>query len=166
MLIYRYLRRHGLSPHQIRIKTSPFGQGSAEQWVRSTYGDEVKAHRIRCAGATAALVVMIDADTDSVQRRLTQLDQALAESEMQPVDNNEQVARLVPKRNVETWILCLNEHEVDETTDYKGKRDDWNLLIPVASEMLVQWTRSNAVLPDRCIDSLRKGVSELNRLRF
>jgi len=166
MLVYRYLRGHGLSPHQIRIKTSPSGQGSAEQWVRSTYSDEVEAHRIRCAGATAALIVMIDADTRTVPGRLAQLSQALAENGIQPIDNNEQVVRLVPKRNVETWILCLNEQAVDEATDYKGTRDDWNELIPRASERLIQWTRSNAVLPGHCIDSLRRGVSELNRLSF
>jgi hypothetical protein len=166
MLVYRCLRRHGLSPRQIRTKTSPSGQGSAEQWVRSTYSDEVKAHRIRCAGATAALIVMIDADTHSVQGRLAQLSQALAESGMQPIDHNEQVARLVPKRNVETWILCLNGQAVNEADDYKGTRDDWNGLIPQASEMLFQWTRPNAILPSHCIDSLRRGVSELNRLTF
>jgi hypothetical protein len=65
MIVYRYLRKNGLFPRQIRTKTSPSGQGSAEQWVRSTYSDEVKAHRIRCARATAALIVVIDADTET-----------------------------------------------------------------------------------------------------
>lgn len=163
MLVYRYLRKHGLSPRQIRPKTSPSGQGSAEQWVRSTYSDEVKAHRIRCAGAAAGLIVMIDADTHSVQERLTQLGQALHENGVHKIRNAEQIAHLIPKRNVETWILGLNGLAVDEATDYKGIRDDWNELIPQASETLLQWTRLNA-LPDHCVDSLRRGVSELNRL--
>ena len=30
---------------------------------------------------------------------------------------HEQIARLVPKRNVETWILCLNGQAADEDTD-------------------------------------------------
>ena len=164
MLVYRYLRKNGLSPRQIRPMTSPSGHGSAEQWVRSTYSDEVKAHRIRCAGATAALIVMIDADAHSVQGRLAHLGQVLAESGIRPIDNNEQVVQLVPKRNVETWILCLNEQAVDEAIDYKGRRDDWNKMIPQASVTLFQWTRPNTVLPNHCIDSLRRGVSELNRL--
>jgi hypothetical protein len=166
MLVYRYLRKNGLSPRQIRPVTSPSGQGSAEQWVRSTYSDEVKAHRIRCAGATAALIVMIDADAHSVQERLTQLDQALQENGVQRIRSAEQIVRLVPKRNVETWILCLTEQTVGEVTDYKGGRDNRNELIPGASETLFQWTRTNAVLPVHCIDSLRRGVSELNRLTF
>jgi hypothetical protein len=166
MLVYRYLRRHGLSPHQIRIKTSPSGQGSAEQWVRSTYSDEVRAHRIRCARATAALIVMIDADAHSVQGRLTQLGQALHDNGAPNIGIAEQIVHLIPKRNVETWILCLNEQVVDEATDYKPKRDDWNELIPLASDTLFQWTRPNAVLPNHCIDSLSRGVSELNRLTF
>jgi hypothetical protein len=166
MLVYRYLRKNGLAPRQIRPMTSPSGQGSAEQWVRTTYSDEVKAHRIRCAGASAALIVMIDADTHTVQGRLARLGQALSESGIQPIGNNEQVVQLVPKRNVETWILCLNQQAVDEATDYKGTRDDWNELIPRASEALFQWTRPSFVLPNHCIDSLRRGVSELNRLTF
>jgi len=166
MLVYRYLRKQGLSPRQIRPKTSPSGQGSAEQWVRSTYSAEVKANRIRCAGGTAALIVMIDSDTHSVQERLAQLGQALHENGVHKIRHAEQIAHLIPKRNVETWILCLNEQAVDEATDYKQQKDNWSELIPRASEALFQWTRSNAILPERCIDSLRRGVSELNRLTF
>jgi hypothetical protein len=77
---------------------------------------------------------------------------------------SERIARLVPKRNIETWILCLNEQEVNEETDYKRTRDDWNELIPQAAETLFQWTRSRAEPPNHCVDSLRSGVSELKRL--
>jgi hypothetical protein len=36
----------------------------------------------------------------------------------QAVDvTREQIARLVPKPNIETWILCLNGQAVDEDTD-------------------------------------------------
>jgi hypothetical protein len=79
---------------------------------------------------------------------------------------HEQIARLVPKRNVEAWILCLNGHVVDEEDDYKRKRDDWNDLIPEAAGTLIEWTRQKAALPNHCIDSLRTGVKELNRLQL
>jgi len=59
----------------------------------------------------------------------------------QAVDvTREQIARLVPKRNIETWILCLNGQAVDEDTDYKRRRDDWTELIPEAAETLSKWT--------------------------
>jgi hypothetical protein len=166
MLVYRYLLERGLSRHQIRIKPSPSGRGSAELWVRAIYAAEVKEYRIRCAKAATALIVIIDADTHSVQGRLAQLSQALQESGAHSIRNDEQIAHLIPKRNVETWIRCLNEHVVDEATDYKEARDDWNELISRASETLFQWTRPNTVLPTYCIDSLRRGVSELNQLKF
>jgi hypothetical protein len=53
----------------------------------------------------------------------------------QAVDvTREQIAQLVPKPNIETWILCLNGQAVDEDTDYKRRRDDWTELIHEAAE--------------------------------
>lgn len=164
MLIYRYLRRRGLSSHEIRTKPSPSGRGSAEQWIREMYAMEVKAYRTRQARAASALIVMIDADTHTVQGRLTQLGQSLKESGLREIRSAEQIARLVPKRNVETWILCLTEHAVDEETDYKRMNHDWHELITHASERLFHLTGANAVLPKNCLNSLRNGVNELNRL--
>jgi hypothetical protein len=166
MLIYRYLRRRGLSPHEIRTKPSPSGEGSAEQWVRTMYAAEVRAYRLRHAKAVTALIVMIDADTHSVQTRLTQLGQALEESGLPRIGNAEKIVRLVPKRNVETWILWLTEDAADEETDYKQTGHDWHELVPHASERLFQLTGANAALPANCIDSLRKGINEVNRLQF
>lgn len=101
------------------------------------------------------------------KHRLSQLAQALQDGGIQAIDRDtEQIARLVPKRNIETWILCLNEEKVSEETDYKGKMRDWSRLIPPAAETLFQWTRSNAEPPNHCIDSLQSGVRELNRLGF
>jgi hypothetical protein len=161
MLIYRYLLKRGMWP--IRIEISPSGRGSAENWVRKTFVKEVSAYRRR--HAQTALLVVIDADTVTVQHRQQQLDQALRDSGKDIVDPaRERIARLVPKRNVETWILCLNGHEVDEERNCKNEHHAWNDLIPVAAETLFQWTRSNAESPDPSIDSLRNGVKELKRL--
>lgn len=164
MLVYRYLKKRGL---RTRIESSPSGKGSAESWVRKSFAKEVGAYRKRQAKAATALIVVIDADTHTVQDRLNQLDQALRDAGKQRIDaGTEQIARLVPKRNIETWILCLTGQEVDEETDYKNAADGWNKLIPQAAEALFQWTRPKADLPNRCIDSLQSGVRELNRLKF
>jgi hypothetical protein len=88
----------------------------------------------------------------------------LSDDGKEVVKDSEQIARLVPKRNIETWILCLNQQPVDEETDYTKTRNDWNELIPPAAKTLVQWTRSQAELPSHCVDSLRSGVRELKRL--
>jgi len=99
----------------MRFVASPAGAGSGEQWVRERFAVEVEAFRGRRAHAGTALIVVIDADAISVQERLAQLDRKLDEAQADRIrPDAEQVARLVPKRNVETWILCLNEIVVDD----------------------------------------------------
>ena len=161
MLVYRYLVHCGLKRHAIRIERSPSGRGSAENWVQKRFVKEVSEYRSR--HAQTALIVVIDADTGSVQDRLTQLDQALTQSGKDTIDpHREQIARLAPKRNIETWILCLNGQTVDEHTDYKN-RTDWRGLITDAANALFQWTQRSQLL-DHCVDSLRSGITELKRL--
>lgn len=140
MLIYRYLIGTGLKAHAVRIELSPSGKGSAENWVRKRFPQEASVYRNR--HAQTALIVAIDADTLTVQARLGQLDQALKDSGMPAVLDGEQIARLVPKRNVETWILCLNRQPVDEVSDYKASKSDWTSLIRSAAETLRQWIHS------------------------
>jgi hypothetical protein len=142
MLIYRYLIHCGLKRYAIRVHRSPSGQGSADSWVRKRFVEETNAYRNRQARALTDLIVVIDADVHTVKERLKQLNQALTDSGNPIVGESERKARLVPKRNVETWILCLNGEAVDEETDYKRTRSGWNELIPTASEALYQWTRS------------------------
>jgi hypothetical protein len=168
MLIYRYLKKRDkkLNADQIRVHVSPSGSGSAENWVQREFVREVGEYRRRqrTRGETA-LIVMIDADTHTVQHRLGQLEQALREGARPPVDTDtERIARLVPRRNIETWILCLSGHEVDEEIDYKREHHDWAELTRSAAETLFQWARSNAQLPNHCIESLRCGITELRRL--
>jgi hypothetical protein len=109
---------------------------------------------------------MIDADDLSVQERLAQLDQSIEEPQAAPIRlDAEQIARLVPKRNVETWILCLNDFAVDEEADYKRSRNDWATLIrPGGVKLFTTGLRPNAQPPASCIPSLRLGVTELKRL--
>jgi hypothetical protein len=164
MLIRRYLINCGLKRHAMRIYRSPSGQGSAESWVLKRFVEETNVYRNRQARALTDLIVMIDADTRTVQDRLTQLDQALRDSGKKTVGKSERIARLVPKRNVETWILFLNEQPVDEKTDYKGTSNNWNELIPHAAKNLCRWTRSKDEPPNHCVGSLRIGVRELKRL--
>jgi hypothetical protein len=125
MLVRRYLKKKGMGEREMRIERSPSGRGSAEGWVRKTFLTEVNEYRRR--QAKTALLVVIDADTRSVQDRWNQLDGALEEAGKQRVNvEHEQIARLVPKRNIETWILCLNGNDVDEEADYKKERNDWS----------------------------------------
>lgn len=167
MLVRRYLKKRGLENHQMTIERSPSGEGSAENWVRETFAKEVIRYRNRSQHAHTALIVVIDADVRAVQDRLRQLDDALRTAGRPPVDTKiEEIARLVPKRNVETWILCLNEQPVNEATDYKRNHNNWSELIPPAAATLAEWTRSKDEPPNHCVDSLRNSINELRRLHF
>lgn len=149
----------------MRFVQSEAGTGSGEQWVRKRFAQEVGAYRRR--HAKTALIVVIDADKLLVQERLAQLDRNLDEAQADHIrPDAERIARLIPRRNIETWILCLNDVQVDEENDYKKTRNDWPTLIRSGADTLYNWTRPNAQLPDSCISSLQLGVAELKRLDF
>lgn len=168
-LMYLFLKSAGVRPRQIRFHLSPSGRGSAEHWVRENFAEQVRVCRTR--HAQTGMFVVLDADTMTVQERLDTLDRALLSVGQNPIDpNQDKIARLIPKRNVETWILFLTlkgeaDPPIDETTDYKRTRtgEEWSALIPAAVETLCAWTRPSAALPTNLIAGLRLSVGEISR---
>jgi hypothetical protein len=159
--IVAYLRKIGFKQHAMRIRKSP--SGSAEQWVRTQFAIEVQACLRR--PAKTMLVVILDADTHTIQHRFRQMDQALQQVDASLINKGaEAVVRLVPKRNIETWILCVNGRAVDQETDYKQDRNDWTGLIKSGITSLYDWTRPNALLPVTCVESLQIGIRGLRKL--
>ena len=144
-LLYRYLDRCGHHARDCRFVRPARGLGgSGEKFVRDNYAQEVKACRSSLGRrASALLVVMIDADTETTERRASQLSAALQTAGMDARGNNEPIVVLIPKRHVETWIRALLGATVDEAQSYenpKPTRDD----IKLAAETLYGWTRPNA----------------------
>jgi len=170
--IYRYLVNAGIGPRQMTIEMSPSGQGSAEHWVRKNFPREARKCRARNARASTVLFVLLDADRRTVRERLDELDRALEAAGQNPIDpDQDPIARLIPKRNIETWILYLSatgsgSPSVNEEQDYKQTKipEEWSALIPAASGTLFGWTRSAALLPGGLIDSLRHGIQEILRV--
>jgi dephospho-CoA kinase len=110
----KYFEARGINRRKITPIICPNGKQSGEQYVREHYAEEVKTFR-RKQRENRALVVVIDADTQSVINRLKQLDQHL-EADNQPQRmNHERIAIFVPKRNIETWIAFAGGEAVDET---------------------------------------------------
>jgi hypothetical protein len=159
--IFRYLSSLDLQRREVRVEKSRSGAGSAEQWVRERFPIEVQAYRAR--HARTKLIVVIDADAHTLNERLRQLDRALKEAGVPPIRDAEEIARLVPKRNIETWILCLNDDAVDEDENYKTTRNDWSELIRSAAVRLYVWSRPNAAVPPLCVASLQFGIQELRK---
>ena len=148
---------------QCASKSRLMAQEVPSSGVRERFAMEVEACRSR--QAQTKLIVMVDADVQTVRHRIQQLDQALQQAAIPLIDHAaDGIARLVPKRNIETWILCLNEELINEETDYKRTRNDWSPLIRPAIDTLFLWTRPNAVFPRSCVESLQIGIRELQNL--
>ena len=129
--------------------------------MRKQYPIEVREYRRR--RAQTRLIVMVDADKHAVTHRLSQLEQALKDEGIPQIKSREKIARLIPRRNVETWILCLNGIPVDEEKDYKNGRD-WNTLIHEAGNVLEENTRNYLQATDSYIPSLQRGIRELRNM--
>jgi hypothetical protein len=162
------LRQFRNPRYDIIVRRAPAGQGSGEQWVREQYANEVKAHR--SASVQTALIAVIDADTRSVAHRTRQFQNALAEAGMSPRTVSERIVHLVPRRNIETWIVCLNGFMADEITDYSQPQNVPEPIKPVAEHIgpaairFFEWTRMNAPVQERCVPSLKSAIPEVRRL--
>lgn len=163
-----YLRKKQPDLPQKVIKDAPMasGAGSGAQWVIDRYVIEIRAHCVR--QARKWLIVVIDADTNTVQDRLNELRRCLENSGDPRLERfraeSEQTARLVPKWSIETWILNLNEKTVDEGVAYKRQHHPWDDLIRPASLALRNLVSTKDDPPAMCCPSLAHGVQELRRL--
>lgn len=153
--MWRYLRKRGFKERQIRlVPPSGASGGAGEQWVRERYEAAVSEYRRR--SAKTALIVVIDADTDEVSRRVRQLSEALGRP---PRRDDEAIVHLIPRRNIETWILHLSGKEVDEEADYH--HEDVDDLIPAAAAKFLEWAAQS---PAHCLPSLLVAIKETKRL--
>ena len=162
-LVRRYLYRLGHSRHDIRVEALPSGRGCGEQWVRERYAGVVKTYRGRSVRAGTSLIAAIDADTGDLDRRLRQFREALDLAGLAARTGGEAIVHLIPKRSVETWVLCLNGRPVDEDTDY-SREGDVDRLIPAAAVTFFEWSRVNATPPAHCLPSLLAAIPEVRRL--
>jgi len=155
--VRRYLYRLGYSGHDLYPDPLPSGRGCGEQWVRERYATAVGTYRARSKHARTALIVAIDADKAGLGQRRRQF------SGLPRRGDDERIVHLIPKRNIETWILCLSGRQVDEETDYSRDAavDDF---IATAADRFFEWSRTNAPIPGSCIPSLSAAIPEIRRL--
>ena len=143
-LVRRYLERCGHAAPFRLLPPTKGPDGSGEKYVRAQYSKEVHACRSALGRrASALLVVIVDADTETTRWRAAQLSDALRAAGMDERLEDEPIVVLIPKRHVETWIRALLGNQVDEVTDYTKAP----YLTPVpndiknAADELHQWTR-------------------------
>lgn len=158
-----YLVRCGHHPRNIRVRRAPRGQGSGEQFVRNYYPIEVEHYRSRSKMRQAALVVAIDADAGTVKKHERELERVLVARRQAKRAPAEKIASLIPKRHIETWVLCLSGETVDEIVNYKNRADIDGLVKPAAAA-LYEWSRPGTNVPVSCVPSLRNGLKEVRRI--
>jgi hypothetical protein len=161
--VQKYLERLGHAQHDVYSEELPSGRGCGEQWVRKRYASAVARYRSRSSRAETALIVAIDANGGDVARRLRQLDQALAEAALFPRSEDEKIVHLIPRRNIETWVLCLNGRTVNEDEDYTREREI-DEQFQHAAVTLFEWSRQHAVPARHCVPSLYAAIPEVRRL--
>ena len=110
----RLLVSMGWRLRDFRVERSPSGRGSAEQYVRERFPDELQGVRSK-GGERAYLVVMIDGDDKGVAGRRGSLAAACAERQIAPAGDADQVLVCVPTWNIETWLAYLDGEAVEES---------------------------------------------------
>ena len=115
----RFLKRMGWSNHQLRVLKAPGGRGSAEQFVRERFPEELEEHRRRRSRVSVALIVMLDGDDRGVHQRIAELDDACRRRNIPCRDPVEHVLVFVPTWRIETWFAYLGGETVaEEKRDY------------------------------------------------
>jgi hypothetical protein len=119
------------------------GCGRSPRWV----------FRDRQKKAESLLIVLIDADDDSVEERRRQLNERAQRAGLQTVGSDE-IALLIPKRHIETWIRALLGFNVTEEENCKTNKPPTKDQIRQAAERLFEWSRRNAGVGTSCVPSL------------
>jgi hypothetical protein len=165
-IIHRYLtKKRGYSHRCIRTINPEVlrGETAGLTFVRANYAEQVAALRTFRVHRSTVLVVVADADNETVEERIRDLDHRLVGANLSTRAREELIVLIVPRRNVETWMYFLAGNSVDETTEYKAQcsnLDDGEFARRFADFAYPPRNR----LPD-CPDSLRRTCqAELPRI--
>lgn len=161
MFLRRFFSRRFGGRFRRQVTSVPFaaGKGSGEQRVREQFPDQLEKIRGRRG---AALIVVIDADTESTKARRTQLQRQCEERGIEPLRASDPVLVVVPRRNIETWFRYLGGQEFDETTRYPHLRREADCQ-PLA-DRLYDICHKQQKLPESAPASLAEACEEYPRL--
>lgn len=111
VFVRRFLREQSVNvglPRVVRCSS-----GSAEQFVRERYPEELRAQQRR--HARTFLIVVLDGDSVGVQHRKRSLAAACRSAGVPGRALDGSVVILVPTWNIETWLAYLAGKHVDES---------------------------------------------------
>ena len=113
--VRRFLRNRKFRGRDIQTLPLSDGSGSGEQWVRNRFPNELQAIRSKRG---AYLIVVLDADNQTVDDRLRQLDAECENKGVKPRREDDPLIVIIPRRNIETWLANFDGSDVDETKKY------------------------------------------------
>jgi hypothetical protein len=119
-------------------------------------------HRRKAGYRQVGLVVVIDADGETVAQRERRLANELRRSKQQDRQAGERIVHWIPRRHIETWVAFLRGRTVDEQMDCKGLvgASDYH----PATKTFVEIYREPNRRPTELLPSLTHGLDETNRL--
>jgi hypothetical protein len=159
--IRRFLVKRGWHTRQIREVPLPVS-GAGVSWVRVKFPDELKAYRSRHFRAETCLIVGIDADHDTIAARIEMLSAACSARSVPFRSNDDRIAFVIPKRNIETWLAYLRGEEVNETDAYPKYDNERDCRDQVAR--LNKMCLERAWQPDPPPPSLAQACQEFQRI--
>ena len=176
--IRQYLICRGLDDRKIKDFNNPKGRviENNNASIVKYYPALMKSYRRTRKYRNIAVVVMIDADEDSLDDRMRSLNIALDETagnlNRDPRLRDEKVAIFVPARNIETWFYYINNNmegqECNEITKYKDDNMSAEERIKLAKSAANKLARE--ICPQGVeritLPSLRYACRELQRLQF
>lgn len=151
-----------IKSRHITVVAYPSGKGSGKKFVEEKLANEVAALRKR--HATTILIVMRDADEDSVDEALRKL-----EAKIQPRRQaDEKIAFVVPKWHIQTWFGYLDGMEIDESEKEIYKRAYGSISgtkqAHIHVDKLAGWCRKRQAL-ESPTNSLERACEEFERIR-
>ncbi len=160
--VRNFLKHRNFKGRDITTLPLPARSGSGEQWVRKQYPKQLEAIRNR---RNAYLIVVIDADTGTLDNRHKELAKACREQDIPPRDHKEDpnVLHIIPRRNIETWLAYLDNNNVDESTVYPklNKESDCK----IHAENLYNMCHRTQRLREPAPPSLQKACIEYRKLK-
>jgi len=160
VFLYRFLIEKGVVPRRIQFQQCPKGRGDAIQWVKSKHVREVAQLRKR-PHILRGVVTVADADNCTVKDRKSQFDTELESIGQKPRQPNEPIALVIPRRQIETWILHLRGVAVDENKKCKHFRGNES---NCSAEVKRFAQKCPGGMNKDDLPSLQDGCSELSRL--
>ncbi len=121
--VRRFLEKAGWSTRRMRVQMAPPGKGSAEQFVRDRFPNELAAYRSNRNRVAQGLIVVRDGDNQGVNARIQELSAACVAEGIDPRRDDEAVAIVIPTWNIEAWFAYLGGSNVDETNDNYRRLD-------------------------------------------